>query len=154
VYVIDSSSLIQSYRDVYPPDVHVGLWERLDDLILEHRIVAPEEVLHELEHKDDDVLAWVKERADDFIVDLDDAQVAAVTEILAGYPNMVKAGGRTNRADPFVIALAKVRGFKVVTEERADGGDRWCKIPHVCEGLGVSWTNMVGLTIAEGWSFH
>ena len=58
-----------------------------------------------------------------------------------------------NRADPFVIALASVRGATVVTGEGSDGTDSRPKIPYICEVMGLLCTRFLGVVQTEGWRF-
>ena len=51
-YSIDTSSILTGWRRTYPPDIFPTLWEKLDELIAEQILIATEEVLHELEKKD------------------------------------------------------------------------------------------------------
>jgi hypothetical protein len=121
-YCLDTSALVGAWVRLYPPDVFPALWENLDQLIDSGEVVAPEEVLNELEAKEDDLFAWARERRDLLFVPLDEDQMAATTEILREFPRLVGELADRNRADPFVIALARVRGLVVVSEER--GGNR------------------------------
>ena len=54
-YSIDTSAILDGWRRYYPPDTFPGLWDKLDSLIEEGHLAATEEVLIELEKKDDDV---------------------------------------------------------------------------------------------------
>lgn len=61
-YSIDTSALMDGWLRYYPPEVFERLWERMDELIDEGRLLAVDEVLREIEQKDDSLLAWAKER--------------------------------------------------------------------------------------------
>ena len=54
-YSIDTSAILEAWRRQYPPDVIPALWDGLDSLIRSGDLRATEEVLHELERKDDEV---------------------------------------------------------------------------------------------------
>ena len=74
-------------------------------------LLSPDEVLAELSQKDDAVYQWAKTNSAMF-VPLDEDIQRATQEILDQFP---APRGRheeedRNRADPFVIALAKVKG--------------------------------------------
>jgi hypothetical protein len=56
---------------------------------------------------------------------------------------------RNNQADPFVIALAKVSGYTVITEETGIGS--LGKIPGVCSAMKVECINLMQLIDAEDW---
>lgn len=67
------------------------------------------EVYNELQTKDDDVAAWAHERVALFVDPSEDVQ-QLIGPIQDGFPNP----GVRDRADPFVIAEAKARGFTVI----------------------------------------
>ncbi len=73
---------------------------------------------------------------------MDDAQQDWVTRILADYPTWVDVQASRNDADPFTIALAKVRNLAVVGDE-AGGSQQNPKIPFVCKQLGVRFLRVV-----------
>jgi hypothetical protein len=54
-------------------------------------------------------------------------------------------------ADPFVIAMAKIRSGCVVTEEAKK--ENAARIPTVCEHFGIAWCNIEGFMEAQGWEF-
>lgn len=113
-YSIDTSIFINAWNRDYPPDVIPALWDSFVDLISEGRMHASEEVLAELQRKDDDVHEWCKKQRR-LWTPLDNATIQEAQRILAEFPDFVKIGNGRNQADPFVIALAKVKGYTVVT---------------------------------------
>ena len=58
-YCTDTSALIELHA-TYGSDVFVSLWQKVAGLVKEGRLIAPREVLREIEKKDDDLLKWVK----------------------------------------------------------------------------------------------
>lgn len=66
-YSIDTSSILDGWRRYYPPDVFPALWDRIDELIASGALRATEEVLTELERKDDEVHEWARQRTDLFV---------------------------------------------------------------------------------------
>jgi hypothetical protein len=115
-------------------------------------LIAPEEVLREIEKKEDELHKWAKARERMFHP-LDEAVQRATTEILTEFPRLVDSEKERNRADPFVIALAKVRGCPVVTGEKAAGTKDRPKIPMVCDHFGVRHLNLLGLIREAKWKF-
>ncbi len=152
LYVFDTCAILETWVRNFPRDVAPGLWERLEAFIAEGVVVAPDEVFEEIAKKEDDVHEWAKARRERLFVPIDEEQAVCVREIVNGYPNMLKSG--RNRADPFVIALAQVKGLTVVTEEGIDGSDRRPKIPYICGLLAVACTNVVGLMREQGWELR
>ena len=52
-YSIDTSSILDGWIRYYPPDVFPLVWTKIEELIEKEILVATEEVLFELEKKDD-----------------------------------------------------------------------------------------------------
>jgi hypothetical protein len=118
-YSIDSSALIHGWRRVYRPKNFGIVWERLDSLAEESRLRASIEVFHELHKKEDELLAWCKERKEKLFVEIDDDIQTHLTRIMGSHPRLVDTVKGRSGADPFVIALAATTrpSMIVVTEE-------------------------------------
>ncbi len=59
-------------------------------------------------------------------------------------------------ADPYLVALAKVRSFVVVTEEEKmalQPNSKKTKIPNVCDSEKVRCIRMIDMILELGWSF-
>lgn len=151
VYCMDTSAILEGRRRAYPPDVFVQLWRNIEALIAMRRLVAPEEVRIELSAKDDETFAWAKSQAGLFIpLDADQLRVTAL--IANGFPSFVSNPRVKNRADPFVIALAAVRGYRVVTQERPGSPDS-PKIPTVCDHFRVPHLRFLDMVRSERWTY-
>ena len=134
-YCIDTSAILDGWVRYYPPDVFLALWKNLEAMIESQELIAPEEVLREIEKKEDELHKWAKAHERMFYP-LDEAVQRATTEILTVFPRLVDSEKERNRADPFVIALARIRGCPVVTGEKASGIKDRPKIPNVCDQIG------------------
>lgn len=66
-YSFDTSALMDAWHRRYPPDVFESMWERVDRLIESDTIKAVDEVLLELERKDDSLHEWARARPRMFI---------------------------------------------------------------------------------------
>lgn len=152
-YSIDTSAFLDGWVRYYPPDTFPGLWLRIEQLIEDGDLRATEEVLHELEKKDDDVFAWAKERKDALSVPIDDRIQPAVSVILEDFEKLLDTRKNRSAADPFVIALAQIEGCTVVTGEGPTGSPDRPNIPDVCSGLGVPCISLLQLIRREGWTF-
>lgn len=150
-YCLDTSTLVGAWVRSYPPDVFPGLWAKLEEMADGGDVISPEEVLNELEAKADDLYSWAKERSTMF-VPLDGEQMQATNKVLAAFPRLVGELAERNRADPFVIALARVRSVTVVTEERG-GTEKRPRIPLVCSHFGVPCIGTLEFIRANGLSF-
>ena len=153
MYVIDTSALLDGWVRNYPPDVFPSLWLHLEEMIKAKELLAPDEVLLELSQKDDEVHKWGKANNAMF-VPLDEDVQNATQEILIQFPRLVGAMKDRNRADPFVIALAKVKGAIVVTGEKSRGTEDRPRIPNVCDHFGIGHCTLLQLIRDNGWTFR
>ena len=142
-YSIDTSALLDGWMRWYPPDVFPSVWQRFDQLIEAGSVVAPDEVLRELARRDDELHDWCNQHPKLF-VPLDEAIQYSTLEVLNQFPRMVDQRPGKNLADPFVVALAKVRQLTVVTGELGGTQDR-PKIPFVCKHFGIRPINLMEL---------
>jgi len=153
VYVIDTSALLDGWIRYYPPDVFPALWSNLEEMIKSGELLSPDEVLLELGQKDDEIHQWAKANSTMF-VPLDEEIQSATQEILKQFPRLVGAMKDRNRADPFVIAVAKVRNATVVTGEKSSGIRERPRIPNVCDHFEISHLTLLQLIRDKGWTFR
>jgi hypothetical protein len=154
LYCIDTSALLHGWRRDYPPDVFASVWTSLESLIARGTLIAPEEVLLELERGGDDVYDWAKAHNSMF-VQPDAAVQAQVESIVNGYRSFLPNESHDGVwADPYVLGLAMVRGATVVTGEKPAGPNaKRPKIPNICINLGIPYTDLLGILRACGWQF-
>jgi len=152
-YCIDTSAILDGWVRYYPRDVFPTLWDKLEKMIAEGRLVAPDEVLKELSRNDDDLHRWARLQDGMFCPLEDDVQIAT-TQILGTFPKLVNNERNRSIADPFVIAVAKVRKLAVVTGEKRKGNTSRPKIPDVCEAYGIRCLTLLELMKSEGWKFR
>jgi hypothetical protein len=152
-YSIDTSAILHAWRRAYPPEVFPALWEKLNELVDRGELLASQEVLFELERKDDDVYRWARERRRMFVPTDEDVQ-RVVQDILRDYPGLVDPKRERSGADPFVVAVAQVKGCTVVTNERPTTSPIRVKIPTVCQALGIRCLDLLQFIREKGWVFR
>jgi hypothetical protein len=150
VYSLDTSGLLDGVERYYPPANFPALWERVDELILDGRLLMSEEAILEATYLDAAAKEWCEPRKDAITVATDQAIASHVTSIVTEF--RVWTGGTANRADPFVIAVALEHDAVVITGEKP-GSLQNPKIPFVCNARGVPCTNFLGLVTRENWVF-
>jgi len=150
-YSIDTSSLIHLKH--YPSDVFQSLWENLENLIQNGRLISPREVLKELEKRDDEILKWARIHKKMFR-DLDPEQTKIVTDVLSNFLTLIDPNKETPDADPFVIALAKSEGCSVITQEKktTDPNSK-PRIPNVCEKYNIKAISLFDFFRELKWKF-
>lgn len=135
MYIFDTCSFITlEYR--YPQKNFPSIWEKFDSLIQQGKIISSEIVYKEIMNGKDIVKKYAKNNKDIFIpLDIEIQQEAkAITNAYTTILNFKKA---KSGADPFIIALAKLKNGIVVTEERPTGNTNPIKIPDVCKILKI-----------------
>ena len=151
---MDTNCFVTSWQRTYPPDLFQPVWDHLDRLFHEERVIASSLVLLELERKADEIHEWAKDREDGFI-DLIEPLQDHVRAIERQFPKLLKA--HRNMADPFVIgtALLPEPPLFVVTEEgRGAGTENRPNIPFVCNALGVECRSFVEMLRETGFTFR
>jgi|SRR5581483_629673 len=149
IYCIDTSALIAAWYERYKPNRFPKLWEQLDQLITEGRLVSSTLVLRECsKQRSEELHGWLKPREAMFITP-DETVQGQVDHIVNTYTGLVSAGREKFQADPFVIAQAKVNSYTVITEETGIGS--LAKIPGVCNALKVECINLMQLIDEEDW---
>ena len=144
-------------------DIFPGIWERLAELATSGRLIAPREVLRELEKGDDELLPWAREHSMMF-QDPDEQHLATVQSILEQFPDFVDPDKETPEADPFVVARAIVgrgsgsllpQNWVVVAEEnRRRTPEHRPRIPDVCDHYEAPFMKMFDVMRTEGWAFR
>jgi Domain of unknown function (DUF4411) len=150
-YSLDTSGFLDAWLRYYPIDVFPSIWERLDGATKGGILFASDEVLRELEKKDDEAHKWMKARAQ-MIVPLDGEIEAEVIDLMSRFPRLVDTKKGRSGGDPFVIAVARVRGLSVITGESATGKLDAPRIPDVCKDLGIPCIRMLDFFREQRWN--
>lgn len=137
-YSLDTSWLL-NLENHYPIDLFPPVWENVSDLLLSGRAYIINFVAEEIADKDDVVARWIKSRGEGVIKQLTDEELLLTqSEVLARYPQWVDVEATKDKADPFVVGEAIVRGSVVVTHEvPVNSMSKKAKIPNACAEFGV-----------------
>jgi hypothetical protein len=135
LYVIDTCSLRQLGRWQPPPSLE-RMWTGMISLVEQELVKTSEFVWRELRSG----APQIAERLvnyHDLLVEPISVEIGLQAGLInQQFPKMCHPTSATERADPWIIAIAKVHGAMVVTEE--DGKKRpEAKIPFACSKLGV-----------------
>lgn len=154
IFCTDTSALIYGWREAYPPDVFASVWDGIGQLASNGILIAPEEVLLELERREDELYQWARSHRSMF-AQPDIVVQQEVKKIVNRWPTFIPEISPDGAwADPYVIALATVRRAVVVTAEKPVGANaRRPKIPNVCYALNIPCTDLLGLLRSQGWNF-
>lgn len=150
-YCIDTSGLTAGFYGVYRASQFINLWERVSDLVAAGRLVAPMAIYQELQRQDDDLYQWVKTRKTMFIAESTE-QLTVTFQIAKDFPQLARRHAAAKPGDPWVIALAKLNGYAVVSNEKT-GSKENPKIPHICARYAIRHLTFTELVHIEGWVF-
>lgn len=130
-HVVDASIWIDLH-DRYPQDVFPSIWELFDALIAAGEMQSPDEVKVEITRRKKTITTWAQSQTDLFCPLEPDIQVC-VTDLLGRYPGLTDPESERGMADPFVVALAKVKGDAIVISGESKRGGPSKTIPDVCD---------------------
>ena len=154
-YVFDTNSF--SVIGNYYPEQFPTFWKKFNQAVAIGKIISVKEVRRELEHYTPypHLSDWVKNNRDIFLLP-SSAETQFVAEIFSvrNFQMLLSEKDRLAgnlRADPFVIAKARILNGCVVTEESQRPNA--AKIPNVCKHFEVDCTNLQGFMGKEGWTF-
>ena len=151
-YSFDTSAILHAWRRSYPPKSFPQFWQKVDEIIEKGELKAVDEVLVELEKKDDEVYKWPRARKSKVIVPIDEDIQKVVQTILQNHRRLVDTRKNRTGADPFVIAVAKIKSATVVTNENP-GSAAKPNIPDVCTAMGIRSINILELIQEQKWVF-
>ena len=155
-YCFDSSSIIQAWVRTYPPENFPGFWSRFEKAIDGGLIVSPEDVRQELNHPDK-LKVWAHTQ-DGMFRELDKEVQHSLRDVVRYIKNRLKEQSlrfmpKDLKADPIVVALARITRRTVVVEETRHGRQGRPKIPDLCDEFDVRCINVVEFIQKQNWQF-
>jgi len=145
-YLLDSDVFISAKRDHYRMKVCPGFWDWLGKAHSSGRVYSIRKVSEELKTAGDNLSQWVKAQPASFFIGpgagFGTASVAVSNWVQAQKYSVAAVSEFFSVSDYWLVAQALENGCTVVTHEvpRPDSR-RKIKIPDVCDGVGVVWTN-------------
>jgi hypothetical protein len=157
MYSLDTSFFMDWQARYYPVDVFASLEKRLEEMIVAGGCGAVQIVGEEIESVGTPGLrAWVKDHSGLFVPMTPEIQLEGAG-IEARYPDLMDPKVPYESADAYVIALAKLNGGTVVSQETSAQEKRKPArnyyIPDVCRDLGVACITLLGMMRREKWVF-
>lgn len=147
-YIIDTSSILsQKDNEPHRRSINKTLWQHIDALIEQQRIVTCSEIIEEV--NDDDLKKWFS-GLQGVVIPIDNEIQENVRKVVTSNPQLIDFQKVKSSGDAFLIATAMKYGLTVITEENKKGEK---KIPFVCRNLKVPCVDIWGLCEQEGWTF-
>lgn len=150
MYLLDSNIYINFYDRYYRMTFFPTFWMRLVN-ILNSKVVIPDIVVSET-YQDENFSKWLKDNyKGDYLKHGEFAQswseVINYVDSCGYYKSEAimsdRGWGNVRIADPWLIAIAKEKGYTIVTDEiknpnlNLKNPSKSVKIPDVCHGMGV-----------------
>jgi hypothetical protein len=157
MYCVDTNIFIDWWSRLYPPDVFPTLVQNVEELARAGRIAAPDSVYIEIGRVGSPPLrAWAKSQRGIFRPHNSELQ-AETANIVKSYRQLIDSESFHEEADPFLIALAKINKWTVVTHETSAKLKKHPKrslyIPDVCIKEEIPCITLVEMMRREKWRF-
>jgi len=158
-FIVDANLFIQAATSYYAFERVPGFWTWLQRAVESERVKTIHFVLDEIEYPSE-LVQWVNDLGVDVLtVDVSDPEIQVEYQSLVNWLVRQDFGPEhvakfLDKADPWLIAAAKVKGSTLVTQETLAGqGTKKVKIPNVCEAHDVPWANTFEMLDDLGASF-
>lgn len=100
----------------YPKKTNYNGWKKIESLLHSGEILVSREVVEEIKNGTDDLDKWLLKHTKN-IIETDQEISKYVYQIMNTYQGWIDVNSTINRADPYVIAVAKKFNATVVTNE-------------------------------------
>jgi hypothetical protein len=163
-YTIDSSSLMDIFGDTpwVSKKNNPGLWGKIVELVDRGIIISHAEVLLEIKKdgtKGEELYDWAHTHEHIFKPHDERGEGIIIRSMSKKYKAFVNDKIGSAHADPWLIAQAKHRGLKIISEETLSNSpkpENCKKIPNVCRDplFDVECLNLWELTKERHWTFQ
>ncbi|MAT96847.1 MAG: hypothetical protein CL608_06865 [Anaerolineaceae bacterium] len=149
LFSLDANVFIQAKNGPYGLDIMPIFWDWLEAQASSGHIFCAAPVYEELRDGNDELSQWIQERKSLFVKEISvEAQqvfIEIVDYVFKNYPRK-NADVFLSRADPLLIAQAKILSCVVVTHERpVPENSSKVKIPNICSAFDVAYTDVYSM---------
>jgi len=160
-YILDANVFIEAARRYYAFDLVPGFWQSLEANAKSGKISSIDRIKTELERGQDDLAEWATHDFDHAFQSTDsDDIVSSYRDIMnwvstqSQFSESAKAQF-ANSADGWLIAIARVKGYTLVTHEQlAPSESAKVKIPNVCQAFDVPYVDTFEMLRSLGVRFN
>lgn len=150
-YIVDSNVLIGFYESI-PMQVYETQWNMLKHYIEEGRIVICEAVFNEVK-KAEELKTWLNNFKEAVKDCYSPKVIVEAKTIINDYPKLIDINNPSDQADPYLIALAKINNYCVLTNEKYVEGGKKTRIPYICKQLSIEYMSTKEFYLEEKWKF-
>jgi hypothetical protein len=157
MYSIDTNIFLDWWVRRYPIDIFPTIQTKIEQLIDAEKWTAVARVADEINHVGTKELKlWAKANKNQFYP-INTPLLEAANAISKTFPGLIDPFARHDEADRYVIALAQMKGWAVVTHEtpahNKKNPPRSHYVPDVCSALHVPCIDFLELMRREKWAF-
>lgn len=150
-YLIDTDVLIGFYESI-PMEIYETQWELIKSYISEEKIILCEAVVGEVK-KADELKQWLSQFSKNIVPCYTREVIVEAKTIINDFPKLIDVVNPSDQADPYVIAVAKLNNYTVLSNEILSEGGKKMKIPYVCKQLSIDCMNTKQFYQEEKWKF-
>jgi len=157
IYCIDTNSLMDWQARYYPTDIFTGVRTRMEQLVVEGRLISPALVHEEVGAVGTpELIGWTKSNKSMFLPN--EAVLSGALAIQHRFPGLLDPKAEYEEADAYIIALAQKTPNGIVVTQETPAAEknkprRTHFIPDVCRELGIPCISILGVMRKEGWTF-
>ena len=150
-YIVDTDVLI-GLNDSLPMDVYETPWKMIGKNIENKNIIICEAVFNEIK-KSVELKLWLEKYKKLIEPCYLDKVLIEAKVIINDCPKLIDINNPSDQSDPYIIALAKLNGLMVLTNEKYSEGGKKTKIPFICKQLSIKCINTHEFYRDENWKF-
>lgn len=150
-YCIHTSALLDGWHDL--PKDNFGVWDKIEQLIEEKRLITPYYVLNEIKRRDDELYHWCKNTNID--CNPTEKTTRILKEVLKEFPDFTpKKSQKADWSDPWVISMSIEHNCVIISHQNKKmKNENKCYIPDICDERNIECYSILDLIKAENWRF-
>jgi len=166
IFLIDANSLITPHLTYYPFDFAESFWSQMEEHIQNGDIAILDLVKDEILQGEDSLKDWMEALTISNYIDRRDPTILAHYGAILGHiqsnacykPSALAEWAKGTVADPWLISVAKAKGYTIITFEVPNKGlnsrspSKNAKIPDVANVFGVKTENLFYMMRALGFT--
>jgi hypothetical protein len=171
IFLVDANTFITPYKTYYPFDFAPSFWTFLKHHIESGYIAVMGKVYAEVTKGTDDLSKWMQGLTVSWVDHRTPDVLAVYSQVLTHIQNGISAAGTSlyndkalnewadnSRADAWLVAAAKAKGYTLVTFERPNSSlgtsiSAHPKIPDVASEFGVKYGSLYDMMRKLGFAF-
>lgn len=150
-YIVDADVFIGFY-DSLPMETYETQWNLLKQYIEDGRLKICEAVFNEVK-KAEELKSWLNNFNKLLVKCYEHDVIVEAKTIVNAYPKLLDINNSSDQSDPYVIALAKLNNYTVLSNEAYSEGGKKTKIPYICKQMSIDCMNTRQFYIEEKWKF-